>query len=146
MVVSKIYSVECPTYGLVNSSYWGRPLMVQETFTTAEGARRLGGLGACPPPRKFLDLKDLKCHFQNSQADGCVKKLPKILYFLFNFHKKIVVISCVSKIYNYCGTPFNARKIRYQFLTKDQEVHSVVLLYIYAPRVYSQLAGKKIVL
>ena len=91
-------------------------IIVLETLTSAEHWRRekLGGSGDMPPsPRKFLYLKALKRHSQHSQADGCVKKLPKIVYFRLNCHKKIVVISCVSKIYNHCGTPFNARKIRY---------------------------------
>ena len=108
-----IQRIECTIYGLVNSSYWGRPLIVQEILTSAREVRCARGVLGHAPPRKFLFLKALNCHFQHSQANGCVKKLPKIVLFLPNFHKKIVVISCVSKIYNYCGAPFNARKIRY---------------------------------
>ena len=54
-----------------------------------------GGVGACHP-RKFSNLKALKCNFQHSQADSCVKKVPKIdRYFLRNFDEKSVVISCI---------------------------------------------------
>ena len=51
--------------------------MVQEIFASAEGASIYGGLGACSP-RKFSNLKALKRYFQHSQADSCVKKVPKI--------------------------------------------------------------------
>ena len=77
-------------------------------------------------------MNALKRHFQHSQADGCIKKVPKIdRYFLLNFDKKSVA-RCHQLQYNfiiknYCHTPFNACKIRYQFLTKDHKVHSVVL-------------------
>ena len=50
-----------------------------------------------PPPRKFSHLKDLKHHFQHSQADSCVKKVPKTArYFLLNFDKKSVVMSYIE--------------------------------------------------
>ena len=53
----------------------------------------LGGCGACSP-RKFSNVKALKRNFQRSQADSCVKKVPKIDRYLFlNFDKKSVVIS-----------------------------------------------------
>ena len=52
-------------------------------------------------------------NFQHSQADGCVKKVPKIDYLLLNLAKKSVVISCILKIDNYCHIPFNAYKIQY---------------------------------
>ena len=74
----------------------------------------------------------LERHFQYSQADSCVKKVPKIdRYFLLTFDKKSIA-RCHQLQYNfifknYCHTPFNVRKIRYLFLTKDQKVHSVVL-------------------
>ena len=42
----------------------------------------LGGSGGIVPPRKLSDLKALKGHFQNSQADSCVKKVPKIDRYL----------------------------------------------------------------
>ena len=51
--------------------------MVQKIFASAEGASIYGGLGVCFP-RKFSDLKALKRYFQHSQADSCVKKVPKI--------------------------------------------------------------------
>ena len=61
--------------------------MVQEIFASAEGANFLGDLGVCSP-RKFSNLKALKCYFQHSQADSCVKKVLKIdRYFLLNFDK-----------------------------------------------------------
>ena len=44
--------VDCSTHGLLNSNYSERPFMIWETLTSAQGARRLGGLGACPPPPK----------------------------------------------------------------------------------------------
>ena len=90
MLVSKTYSVECPTYGLVNSSYWGRPLNGTGNFNERRRREELGGSrGMPPPPRKFLYLEALKRHFQHSQADGCVKKLPKIVYFFLTFTKRL---------------------------------------------------------
>ena len=86
------YSVECPTYKLLNSNYSGQPSVVQENVASAEGARRLR---ACPS-RKILNLKALKGHFQHSQSDSCVKKVPKIDYFLLNFDKTSVVIICIA--------------------------------------------------
>ena len=63
----------CPTYGLT------------ETGTTFNGSGKfcepLGGFGACSP-RKCSNLKALKHHFQHSQADSCVKKIPKIDFLL----------------------------------------------------------------
>ena len=51
-------------------------------------------VGACSPT-KFSNVKALKRNFQHSQADSCVKKVPEIdRYFLLNFDKKNVVISC----------------------------------------------------
>ena len=55
----------------------------------------------------------LKRNFQHSQADGCVKKVPKIDYLLLNLAKKSVVISYIFKTDDYCHIPFNACKIRY---------------------------------
>ena len=67
--------------------------MVVKSFASAEGISLSGGLEACSP-RKFSNLKALKRHLQHSQADSCVKKIPKIdCYFLLNFDKKSVVIS-----------------------------------------------------
>ena len=68
--------------------------MVQENLASAEGARRWGGWGH--EPQKNLNLKALKGHFQHSQADSCVKKVPKIDYFLLNFDKTSVVIICIA--------------------------------------------------
>ena len=46
----------------------------------------LDAMGACPlPPRKVSNLKGLKCHFQQSQVDSCVKKIPKIDRHFFIF-------------------------------------------------------------
>ena len=56
----------------------GRFLMVQETFASAEGN---ASPSPPPPPRKFSDLKALKRHFQHSQADSCVKKVPQIFRY-----------------------------------------------------------------
>ena len=61
--------------------------MVRESLASAEDASLY--------PRKSSNLKALKHHFQHSQADSCVNKVPKIdYYFLLNFDKKSVVISC----------------------------------------------------
>ena len=66
--------------------------MVGEKFASAKGrSRGSGGM----PPRKVWFLKALKGNFQHSQADSYIKKVPKIgRYFLLNFDKKSVVISC----------------------------------------------------
>ena len=62
--------------------------MVRVSFTSAKGVSLLGGLGACSP-RNFSNLKAFISHFQHSQADTCVKKVPKIdRYFFLNFDKK----------------------------------------------------------
>ena len=53
----------------------------------------------------FSSLKALKCHFQRSQTENCVKKVPKI----DRCHK----IWHIFIIKNYYHTSFNARKIRY---------------------------------
>ena len=60
-----------------------------------------GGGGAYLKNRKVL-----KRNFQHSQADGCVKKVPKIDYLLLNLAKKSVAISYTFKIDNYCHIPF----------------------------------------
>ena len=83
-------------------------------FNERQGREALGGsVGMSPPPKKKLNLKVLKCNFLHSQADGCVKKVPKIDYLLLNHAKKSVVISYTFKIDNYCHIPFNSCKIRY---------------------------------
>ena len=38
----------------------------------------LGESGGMNPPQKILKSESLKRNFQHSQADGCVKKVPKI--------------------------------------------------------------------
>ena len=78
------------------------------------------------PRREALNLKVLKRNFQHSQADGCVKKLPKIDYLLLNLAKKIVAISYIFKIDNYCHIPIQLKLAKYDtsFFTKDQKVHS----------------------
>ena len=69
--------------------------MVWETVASAEGASLYGDLEGCPL-RKFSNLKALKPHFQHSKADSCIKNVPKIdRYFLLNFDKKSVFISCI---------------------------------------------------
>ena len=85
--------------------------MIRETLTSAQGAR--GVWGHAPPPENFKISKVLKRNFQHSQADGCVKKVPKIDYLLLNLAKRRVVISYIFKIDNYCHIPFNACKVRY---------------------------------
>ena len=47
----------------------------------APKARVSRGVWRHPPPRKFSNLKALKCHFQHSHAESCVKKVPKGSYF-----------------------------------------------------------------
>ena len=58
------------------------------------------------PSGKFQNLKVLKRNFQHSQANGCVKKVPKIDYLLLNLAKKSIVISYIFKIDNYCHISF----------------------------------------
>ena len=90
--------------------------MVQEIFTSAEGANLFGVWGMLP--QKFSNMKALKTPFPALSGDICVKKVPKIdRYFLLNFDKKSVA-RCHQLQYNfiiknYCHTPFNACKIRY---------------------------------
>ena len=68
--------------------------MLDERLASAEGAEPQGGSGGMPP-RKFSNLKALKCHFQRSQTKNCVKKVPKIdSYFHLNLTKQSVVIRC----------------------------------------------------
>ena len=55
----------------------------------------------------------LKCNFQHCQADGCVKKVPKIDYFLLNLAKKSVFISYIFKIDNYCHIPIQLMLAKY---------------------------------
>ena len=49
----------------------------------------MGGRGHAPPPppRTFSNLKALKRHFQHSQANSCVKKVPKIDCYFLDFDK-----------------------------------------------------------
>ena len=110
-----------------------------------------GGMAPSPPPptRKCSNLKALKRNFQHSQADSCIKKVPKIdRYFLLNFDKRSVAITELYYIFvinNYCRTPLMLAKYDTSYLprTKTCTVY-FYLLFIYAPRVYSYLAGKKI--
>ena len=101
----KTHGAECPTYGLLN---WNRATF-NGTGNICERRRRepLGGLGACYP-RKFSNLKALKRHFQHSQADSCIKNVPKIdRYFLFNFERKerCNQLYYIFVISNYSHTP-----------------------------------------
>ena len=77
-------------------------------------------------PQKILKSESLKRNFQHSQADGCVKKVPKIDYFLLNLAKKSVVIIYIFKIDNYCHIPIQLMLAKYDtsFFMKDQKVHS----------------------
>ena len=83
---------ECPTYGA--SRIYGDDFQ-SGMGKCCERRRRepLGGSGGMPP-RKFLNLKALKRHFQHSQAKGCVRKVPKIDRHFLNIDKNSVVISC----------------------------------------------------
>ena len=53
-----------------------------------------GGEVGAYPPRKFSNMKALKPHFQYSQANSCVKKVPIIDRYFLNFDKNSVAISC----------------------------------------------------
>ena len=83
-----------------------------ENFNERPRRKALGGSGGMPP-QKILKSESLKMNLQHCQADGCVKKVPKIDYLLLNLAKKSVVISYIFKIGNYCHNPFIACKIRY---------------------------------
>ena len=83
-----------------------------------------GESGGMPPPPPE-NLKGLTRNFQHSQADGCVIKVPKIDYLLFNLAKKSVVISYIFKINNYCHIPFNQlAKYDTSFFYEGPKVHS----------------------
>ena len=122
MLVPKTHCVDCPTHGLLNSNYSERYFMIRETLTSATGV-----WGNAPPPRKFQNLQVLKCNFQHFQADGCVKKVPKIDYLLLNLAKKIVAVSYIFKIYQLLSHSFYYMLAKYDtsfFFTKNQKVHS----------------------
>ena len=87
--------------------------MVQESFASAEGAVEECSL------RRFSSLDALKRHFHHSQADSCVKKVPKIDRYLAKYDSSYLRRTKTCTVYFY-------------------------LLFIYAPRVYNYLAGKKI--
>ena len=71
--------------------------MVRENFCERQRRELLGGCGGNAPPRKFSNLKALKRHFQHSQADSCVKNVPKIdRYFLLNFDKKTLSLDILN--------------------------------------------------
>ena len=141
MQLPKTHGAECPTYGILNLN--------RVSFNCTENFwehRRREPLGRCGgmPPRKISNLKALKRNFQHSQADSCVQKVPKIdCYFLRYFDEKSIVIIFI--INNYCHTPLMLAKYDTSYLprTKTCTVY-FYLLFIYAPRVYSYLAGKKI--
>ena len=101
MQVPKTHRAEWRTYGVIEIG-----TSFHATGNTCERRRRkpLGGSGGMPP-RNFSSLKALKCHFQRSQTENCVKKVPKI----DRCHK----IWHIFIIKNYYHTSFNARKIRY---------------------------------
>ena len=110
-------SQDCPTHGLLNLNYSVRPFMIRETLASRLRREALGGSGGMPPPppppRKFQNLKVLKRNFQHCQADGCVKKVPKIDYFLLNLAKKSVAISYIFKMDNYCHIPIQLMLAKY---------------------------------
>ena len=92
MQVPKIHRAEWQTYWVTEFG-----TSFSSAGNTCERRRRepLGGSGGMPCPGKFSNLKALKCHFQHSQAESCVKMVPKIdCYFLLNLTKKSVVIRC----------------------------------------------------
>ena len=114
MQAPKIHRAEWPTYGVIEI---GTSINWYRKYLQAPKARASvwRGLGACPL-RKFSNLKALKCHFQHSQAESCVKKVPKIdRYFLLNLTKqeRCHKMWHIFIIENYCHTPFNAREIPY---------------------------------
>ena len=74
MLVPKTHCVDCSTHGMSGGS----------------------------APQKILKSDSLKTQFPHSQADGCVKKVPKIDYLLLNLAKKSVAIGYIFKVDNYC--------------------------------------------
>ena len=78
-----ICKAECPTYRITEI---GTTFNVMGNICERRRHEPLGGGGgdgACAP-RTFSNLKALKLHFQHSQVDSCVKKVPKTdRYFLF---------------------------------------------------------------
>ena len=127
---------ECPTYGLLN---WNQATFNGiENFCERWRLEPLGGSGGIPP-RKFSNLKALKCYFQHYQADSCIKNVPKIdRYFLLNFQwqkEHCHQLYYVFIINNYCHTPLMLAKYDTSFLprTKTCTVY-FYLLFIYAPR------------
>ena len=80
----------------------------------------LGGSGGMPP-QKILKSESLKRNFQHSQADGCVKKVPKIDSPLLNLAKKSVVISYIFKIDNYCHILLMLAKYDTSFLRRTKK-------------------------
>ena len=145
MQLRKTHGTERPTYWLL---YWNRATFNGTgNFCSRLRRKPLGGLGACSP-RKFSNLKAFISHFQHSQADTCVKKVPKIdRYFFLNFDKKerCHQLHYIFIINNYYHTPLMLAKYDTSYLprTKTYTVY-FYLQFIYAPRVYSYLAGKKI--
>ena len=75
----------------------------------ARGARGVWGM----LPQKILKSESLKTQFPALSADRCVKKVPKIDYFLLNLAKKNVVISYIFKIDNYCHIPIQLMLAKY---------------------------------
>ena len=75
MQVPKKHREVCPAYGVpeIGTIFNGKG-----NFCKRRRREVAGGLGGLPPPppRKFSDLKALKRHFQHSQDDSCVKKVP----------------------------------------------------------------------
>ena len=91
MHVPKMDRAEWRTYGLIEIG-----TSFNATGNSCERIRRepVWGSGGMAP-RKFSNLKALKCHLQHSQAESDVKIIPKTdRYFFLNLTKKSVVISC----------------------------------------------------
>ena len=91
---------ECPTYGvsLMGTTFNGRGSRCEwrrrEPLGGGGGGGEEGGEVGAYPPRKFSNMKALKPHFQYSQANSCVKKVPIIDCYFLNFDKNSVAISC----------------------------------------------------
>ena len=91
-------------------------------FNERRRREAIGGSGG-KSPQKILKSESLKRNFQHSQADGCVKKVPKIDYFLLNLAKKSVVISYIFNIDNYCHIPIQLMLAKYEtsFLRRSKK-------------------------
>ena len=69
------------TIKLKSGDFWWYRKLLRASKARASGGG--GVVGACFP-KKFSILKALKRHFQDSQADSCVEKVPKIDRYFFS--------------------------------------------------------------